>query len=204
MASKAPPFKTYAVELGHLWDSMVIKSDKLPSVNAAANRLVASKGRYQEVEASTGVPWWMTALIGEREAGAAIFSRHLHNGDPMKRGGKWVRTVQVPKGRPKSPPPWTWEFSATDALIMMGFAKIKDWTLEQVMYSLEAYNGWGYYLHHVHSAYLWSFSKHYAAGKYVADRVWGPRAVDQQIGTMPILKAMMEVDRTIAPKRLSA
>lgn len=67
---------------------------------------------------------------------------------------------------------------------------------------LEAFNGWGYFAHHVHSAYLWSFSKHHQAGKYVSDRKCSATASDKQCGTMPILKVMMALDKTIKPARL--
>jgi hypothetical protein len=122
------------------------------------------------------------------------FSTHLHNGDPLT-----DRTKHVPEGRPKAgKPPFTWEESARDALMLEGLARWKEWTIPGTLYKLEAYNGWGYRDHHpgVLSPYLWSFSNHYARGKYVGDGQWSATAVSRQCGAAVLLKRLEEKGQT--------
>jgi lysozyme family protein len=77
-------------------------------------------------------------------AASLNFNRHLHNGDPLT-----ARTVQVPAGRPKTgEPPFTWEESATDALMLEKLDQWEDWSVPGTLYKLEQYNGWGYRLAH--------------------------------------------------------
>ena len=42
------------------------------------------------------------------------------------------------------------------------------------------------------SPYLWSFSTHYARGKYVADGKWSPTAVSAQCGVAVLLRRLAE------------
>ena len=114
------------------------------------------------------------------------FKRHLHNGDPLS-----GRTIRVPAGRPLAgTPPFTWDESASDALILRKINQWKDWTIEGTLYQIEGYNGWGYRLHHpsVLSPYLWSFSNHYIKGKYIADGTWSDTAISNQCGAAVLLK----------------
>ena len=75
---------------------------------------------------------------------------------------------------------------------------MKAWTPARACYEIEKFNGFGYRNHHrqVKSPYLWSFSNHYACGKYVADGRFSTDAVDAQCGAIPLLKRIMELDRT--------
>ncbi len=145
--------------------------------------------RYRAVGDELGIPWFFIGVIHNMEA-SLNFTRHLHNGDPLK-----ARTVQVPAGRPKNgTPPFTWEESAIDALSMRGLNKAKDWSLAGILYQIEGYNGWGYRLYHPHvlSPYLWSFSNQYISGKYVEDGTWSDTAVSKQCGAAVILRRMAE------------
>jgi lysozyme family protein/peptidoglycan hydrolase-like protein with peptidoglycan-binding domain len=136
------------------------------------------------------------AALHQRESDAD-FATHLHNGDPLT-----ARTRHVPAGRPQhGSPPFQWEESAIDALTMPNHALhlVKDWTIERACYEIEKYNGFGYRNNHpeVKSPYLWSFSNNYQRGKYVADGRFDANAVDQQCGTMPMLRRMMELDPSV-------
>src|SRR5439155_371250 len=134
----------------------------------------------------------VVAVIHSMEAGGD-FTRHLHNGDPLT-----ARTTHVPAGRPRTgKPPFTWEASAIDALTYQGFGNWKDWSVPGTLYKLEGYNGFGYRDHHpqVLSPYLWSFSNHYARGKYVADGRFSQTAVSQQCGAAVLLKRLQEGGR---------
>jgi lysozyme family protein len=134
----------------------------------------------------TGVPWHFIGVIHGLEA-SFNFRAHLHNGDfPLSR-----RTRQVPSGRPRVwLPPDDWASSAKDALALLGFTGQTDWSLSRTLYRLEAYNGLGYRSYGVPSPYLWSFSNHYARGKFVSDGKWNANARSQQCGAAVMLKLL--------------
>ncbi len=147
-----------------------------------------SRSRYESVGRIVDVPWHFIAVIHALES-SFNFRAHLHNGDfPLT-----TRTRQVPAGRPSAwLPPSDWESSAKDALRLLGFTGLKDWSLERTIHRLEAYNGMGYRTLGVPSPYLWSFSNHYDRGKYVADGRFSPRARSQQCGAVVMLKLLEE------------
>ena len=147
-----------------------------------------SRARYQAVTARTQVPWFFVGAVHALEA-SFNFRGHLHNGDfPLSQ-----RTRQVPANRPPTwLPPSDWESSAVDALRMMGFAGQSDWSLARTLYRLEAYNGFGYRRRGVPTPYLWSFSGHYARGKFVADGRWSATARSQQCGAAVMLKLLAD------------
>lgn len=96
-----------------------------------------NKQRYQDVEAATGVPWFVVAIIHNLES-SNRFGRYLHNGDPLSK-----RTRRVPSGHPKTGgPPFTWQESAIDALKLKRFHKWQDWSVAGIAFILECYNGW--------------------------------------------------------------
>jgi len=113
------------------------------------------------------------------------FRTHLHNGDSLT-----DRTTHVPRGRPTlGYPPFTWEESAIDALSTdQHWNTWGDWTITGMAYLLEKYNGFGYRSKNTPSPYLWAGTSIYTSGKYVADHVFDPNAVSEQIGGMAILK----------------
>ena len=163
-------------------------------VDRIVARFVRHRLRYAAACANTTVPWCFAAIVHELESGGN-FSRHLHNGDPLR-----GRTVRAPKGRPpRGEPPFAWEASAADALMLQGLNRVKQWTLGQILYRLERYNGLGYRMHHpeVLSPYLWAGSNHYTRGKYVRDGRWSATAVSSQIGGAVQLRRMAEIG--IAP-----
>lgn len=183
-------------EYRRLWDSMVIDPGQRPIIAAAASRILSNKTRYQVVEARTGVPWWWIGLTHNLEAGGR-FDKHLHNGDPLT-----ARTRQVPANRPAGgKPPFTWEVSAVDALLIKGLDKISVWPIERALYEAERYNGFGYRMHHAKdlSPYLWAKTNHNdGTGKYVADGKWDPNAPsEKQCGFAPTLKVLCELDQSI-------
>ena len=101
-----------------LFDSCLIRPERLAAVNSTAASIAANKPRYQTVGEPLGVAWYVVGLIHAMEA-SLNFATHLHNGDPLT-----DRTTHVPPGRPQTGrPPFTWEESATDALTMQGLPK---------------------------------------------------------------------------------
>jgi lysozyme family protein len=178
-----------------MWRTMAIRDNKLASVDKMVDRIADSKSRYQAVaDQFPDLPWWMIAAVHAMESGAN-FKTHLHNGDPLK-----AQTVHVPAGRPPIwDPSWPWEKSAEDAVVYDGLNRWNDWKLPGALYKLESYNGFGPRRKFGRaSAYLWSFSNHYVAGKYVADGVWDPDAVSDQIGAAVLLRRM--VARRLMPQ----
>ncbi|MFA5951407.1 MAG: hypothetical protein WC807_14100 [Hyphomicrobium sp.] len=149
---------------------------------------------YEQVTEETCVPWYFVAIIHGMEC-SFDNKAHLHNGDSLK-----GRTVQVPAGRPDPwNPPSDWVSSAVDAMKVDKFHEKADWDLAKMLYRWEAYNGWrSRVLHSINTPYLWSFSNHYAKGKFVADGVWDGNAVSKQCGAAVMLKALVEAG-TVSP-----
>lgn len=187
-------FETVRAEYAALWAECEIRPERDKTVTATAKKIISNRPRYDAVSRATGVPWYVIGIIHQMECSLS-FSKHLHNGDSLK-----ARTWQVPSGRPKVWPPSgqePWDASAIDALTMPGkeFHKITDWSIERIAYVLEMYNGFGYRLYRkINSPYLWSFTTHYKAGKYIADGKWSATAVSGQSGAMAILKRIIELD----------
>lgn len=190
-------YDALAPEYASLWDGMVIGDRLRTAIDRMAARVLSGKERYRTIEAQTRVPWYVVGVIHAMESGCK-FDCHLHNGDPLS-----AKTKLVPRGRPLGgSAPFTWEQSACDALLMKGYDKLPDWTVERICWALERYNGWGYRRFHkdVLSPYLWSGSNHYTRGKYVADGKWSATAISAQPGAMPLLKRMSELDTSIVLK----
>lgn len=160
-----------------------------PEFLPVAKRLAATKARYQAVEAKTGVPWPFIAVTHERES-SQNWQKSLAQGDPIDRP-----SIHVPAGRP----PGTWEAVAIDALMNCGpyAARNKDWSIGGLLTLLERYNGIGYANRGLPSPYLWSGTDQYRSGKYVADGVFDPNAVDKQLGCAGLILAMVALDPTI-------
>jgi len=178
-----------------MWRSMSIPQDKLATVDKAAKRIIAAKGKYAAAEKATGVPWYFIGLLHLRESNLR-FDRHLHNGDPLT-----ARTRLVPAGHPKTgSPPFTFDESAIDALKIKNFHKIRDWTVERLLYESERYNGFGYMHRKGHnSPYVWGASNHQTRGKFVADHKFDPKHMDKQLGVAAILKRIIDLDHSAAP-----
>jgi lysozyme family protein len=154
-----------------------------PEFTPVARRLIASRSRYQGISNKTGVPWFAVAVIHEREADGD-WKANLAQGDPFDRV-----SVHVPKGRG---PFNTFEDAAYDALVLCPpfAAGNKDWSPGGTLALLERYNGLGYANKGLPSPYIWAGTDQYQKGKYVADGVFDPNAVDHQLGCAGLLLAM--------------
>lgn len=188
----APAFGATREEYGTLWKNMALRPGWVRAVQREAQRILPYRERYQKVSAATHVPWFVIGLIHSMESGLD-FNTHLHNGDPLTE-----RTVHVPRGRPVTGnPPFTWEESAIDALQNDNVADVANWCVEQIAFTLEAYNGWGYRYKQLPSPYLWSGTNNYTRGKYVRDGQFDPNAVSEQTGALAILSVMRDLDPSI-------
>ncbi len=173
-----------------LFQTCVIASARHAEVDRTVGYMVRGQVRYASACVGTAIPWQFAAIVHQLES-SGDFTRHLHNGDPLR-----ARTVRVPRGRPaKGTPPFAWEESAADALRLQALQRVEHWSLGQALYRLERYNGFGYRLHHpsVLSPYLWAGSNHYTRGKYVRDGRWSATSVSTQLGGAVLLRRMAEL-----------
>jgi lysozyme family protein len=184
--SRRRDFASLSAEYERLFASSALRPERSETARWHLAMLRNARSRYEQVGRLTGVPWHFIGVIHGLEA-SFNFRAHLHNGDfPLSR-----RTRQVPSGRPRVwLPPDDWASSAKDALALLGFTGQSDWSLARTLYRLEVYNGLGYRSYGVPSPYLWSFSNHYARGKFVSDGKWNASARSQQCGAAVMLKLL--------------
>lgn len=185
------------------WHAMEVSPAVMQKAAHAAETIFAHKTLYAEVEKQTSVPWYWVACIHYREADLR-FTEHLANGDSLKHD-----TVHVPRHLMGRNGPFTWDQGAIAALKHDHVAV--DHTFADFCYRAEAYNGWGYRGVGVTSPYLWSQSNQHERGKYVRDHDYEASAIDEQLGVLVVLKALMAHDASIqfsdlpeAPKGLVA
>jgi len=177
---------------GKRWQNMKVTQSLMPVLDGVAKRLVAAsaKARYQNVSTKTKVPWFVIAVIHEREASQS-WKANLAQGDPWNKV-----SIHVPKGRG---PFQSWEEAAVDALVNCAphAAAWKDWTAGGALTLLEEYNGLGYAARGVPSPYVWASTDQYRKGKYVADGHYDPNAVDHQLGCAALLSRMALLDTSV-------
>lgn len=184
------------------WSTMHLRANRIASFDATALRLCAprAKARYLAISEATGVPWFVVAVIHERESGQD-FNTQLGQGDPLGAMSRHDPAGRGPFLNHPNDPPLQDAFyrGALDALIDCAphAARWKDWTAGGTMTLLEEYNGLGYAAHGVPSAYVWSGTDQYASGKYVADHDYRPGVIDVQEGCAPIIARMIALDPSI-------
>jgi len=159
-------------------------------IDEVAARLTGpiAKERYQSVSVQTSIPWFVIAVVHERESSQS-WSANLANGDPWDRP-----TIHVPKGRG---PFSSWESAAVDSLKHCAPHPWIDWSSGGALTYLEAYNGFGYASRDVPSPYVWSATDQYIKGKYVADGHYDPNVQDHQIGCAGLIFRMSIIDQSV-------
>lgn len=183
----------------NLWDRIIVSDKTKEKLKPILDKILKNKERYIFVSKITNVPWQMIAAIHSLEC-SLNFNNHLHNGDPLT--GK---TFHVPAGRPLvGNPPYSWEASAIDALVMKisggwpkeEFEKAKNMEISSILYLMELYNGMGYRKYHpeVKTPYLWSGTNNYVKGKYVEDGKFNSEAVSGQVGAAAILRSLLNMN----------
>lgn len=180
-----PMFEGMAAGYRNLWKSM--KVTRVEACERAAKTILAGRDKYLAVERKTGVPWFFVGLLHMRES-SCNFAGVLHNGEHIIGTGR--KTRLVPEGRG---PFVSWEEAAIDALRLKDLHAITAWPVERIGYESERFNGFGYIKYNVNSPYVWAGSQHYLRGKYVRDGLFDTSHVDQQLGTMPVLKALCDL-----------
>lgn len=185
-----PTFEETREGYRNLLRSVKVTPAWVANFDKAAARIVQNKGRYQEIERETGVPWWWIAVVHDRES-SGDFDGVLHNGEEII--GTDKKTSLEPPGRG---PFDNWEEAAIDALRLKNLHKISDWSPERAAYEGERYNGFGY-VGKINSPYLWAGSNLQQPGKYVRDGVYDPDHIDTQRGIIPLLKRLGEIDEDV-------
>jgi len=167
-----------------LYDTMVI--NKPVEVAAITDKILLHKARYiscAHLFSNPGLLWWFIAVIFQMEC-ELDFNRYLGNGQLLDR-----KTTIVPIGRG---PFDTWEDGVKDALNIQAANRITDWSMGNVLYWIEGYNGYGYeQYHNMNSPYLWAGSDKYLKGKYTSDGKFNPNAISNQTGVALLLKTLL-------------
>jgi lysozyme family protein len=181
-------FTALRSELDAWFNATIVRDECKDKVEWNTKQLLEHQSRYRDVGLRLNrVPWAMVGVIHGMECGFN-FTCHLHNGDPLTN-----RTKHVPAGQPQmGTPPFSWENSVIDALTQEGFNTVMDWSIPNMLYLLEKYNGFGYRRMGRPTPYLWSFSKLYEKGKYVADGRFDPEAVSKQCGAALMIRALVD------------
>lgn len=174
------------------WSAMHADPALMPAFARIAARLAApaARARYAIVATETGVPWFVIAVIHQREASQS-WAANLAQGDP------WDKvSVHVPKGQG---PFASWEAAAVNALTRSPpyAAHWADWSAGGALTLLESYNGLGYAARGVPSPYLWAGTDQYTSGKYIADGHYDPHAVDHQLGCAALLAQITVADQSV-------
>jgi lysozyme family protein len=167
----------------NLWNLMTVLPAKRTALKEVVAAIARGRDRYEEVERRTGVPWWFIGILHMRESSCDM-STYLGNGQTLAR-----KTTIEPAGRG---PFSNFEDGAVDALGHQGYLHITDWSVSAVLYRFEAFNGWGYFLHGVNSAYVWAWTNLYTGGKYVGEHKWSATAKDPQPGCAAILRGLVD------------
>ena len=176
-----------------MWASCTITPSRLKETSEVATRLVEQKAKLAYIALSklTSVPWFVIAVIHEREASQHWWA-NIANGEPFNR-----ITKMVPRGRG---PFHSWQDAGVDALKNCPpfMAKNQDWSAGGTLMHLVQYNGLAYEFHHNEwSPYVWAATNHEQRGKYVTDGHYDPRVWDMQLGCAAMLKSMSQLDADV-------
>lgn len=184
-------------EYRQMFESAVIPDEHRGEAYWSHSKIIAGRERYEDISASTLVPWYVIGILHGMECGFR-FDRHLFNGDPLT-----DYTKRYPPGYPKGlgNPPFTFEESAEAALRHDKLTEIDDWSLEHLLYRMEMYNGTRTRrLQGFATPYLWSFTNHYQSGKYKEVRqpdgsfksVFDRNLVSKQCGVAASLRILVD------------
>jgi lysozyme family protein len=173
------------------WNKMAIFASALHEFTVEAQVAIAHKAIYQQIEAATGVPWAMTAVLHRRESNAN-FGTYLGNGQSLAH-----ITSMVPAGRGPFFGPNAFVNGAIDAYRVEGWGSVKDWRLEKILYFCLLFNGVGSEAWGHPSSYIWGLTNIQQPGKWVRDHDWDPNYMDTQPGCAPLLATILRLDPSV-------
>ena len=183
-----------------LLDTYTLRPEWKNRIKISVERILKNRIIYEDISKALGgnIPWEFIGCLHMLE-GNLNLKTHLHNGDPLTH-----RTSHVPAGRPdRGIPPFTFRESAIDALTMKGYDNPEySWTDAFVCWAGERYNGFGYHNRNRLSPYLWSGSNQYFKGKYVADGIYDPEAVSDQVGLVPMYLELNKLTKEVVVEKL--
>ena len=185
------PFVALKPEYTSLLAAMVVRPECKKLVDEVAVKLVGYKTRYEPVSAQDGVPVIFIAASFEREA-SSNFTKNAGQGWPLSSRSQWI---------PHNGPFRDWQSSAIAAyhLNHLDAVGADNWSWELMCFYGEIFNGLGYRdYHHMHSPYLWGGTNIQTTGKYTADDKFDPTVMDPQLGIVPVMRKMVEIDPTLA------
>lgn len=169
------------------WQKAQIAPARLSIVQAEANKILSFKSAfYDEVQAATGVPWYVIGAIDMREEDFN-HNGYLGNGDSLSR-----KTVHVPKGRG---PFKSWYEGAIDSIHVSGWDRLPSgghWDIVTALMKCEVYNGMGYAHMGLRSPYVWGATNMQQSGKYVSDGHFDSNAWDNQLGCAAVFLALKQ------------
>jgi lysozyme family protein len=180
-----------------IWNRHQVRKEWNAAGIMAAKSILAGRLIYEKLcqNINAAMPWYVPGILHKMECNCN-FKQHLHNGDPLSH-----RTTSVPTGRPiKGNAPFTWLDSAADALTMPGIAfnKYRSWSLAEILYRFECYNGLGYRKRGIYSPYLWAGTNFYTTGKYDSDGHFNPDLKSEQVGGAVLLRYVTDKTMGIA------
>lgn len=171
----------------YLWDSCSLDENSKTQLNIVCNKINQNKSRYQAIENTNGVTWYLIAAIHYRETSLS-FKAAFHNGDQIIGTGE--KTTHVPAGRG---PFDQWEDSVVDACKLLKLDQIKNWDVYTSLAVAERYNGLGYRKKEnengeiEYSPYVWAGTNNSdETGKFAADGKYDPLAEEKQLGVAAI------------------
>src|SRR5258708_3166083 len=165
------------------WDRLEL-TNHTDQARAAAHHIIANRARYQTIEAKTGVPRYWLGPTHYRESDFS-FNAQFAQGDPLDRV-----STHVPRGLGPYLGADAFERAAIEGLEHDRITSVADWRLEKLIYNWEKWNGWGYHLRGVPSAYVFAGTNVYKGGYFPGDGVWSANASDPRPGCAAILKAL--------------
>jgi lysozyme family protein len=153
----------------------------------------ANFSKYEAVARVAEIPVELIAALHWREA-SGDFNEYLCNGDPMTdKNGNAIPTTDVPAGLLFT----SWITGAVDAIEREAAARLASGMtgetrdLPTMCLFAEFFNGEGYTKRGVPDPYVLAGTSGYIAGKYVADGVYNAHAVDEQLGVLVMLRALI-------------
>jgi len=186
---------TSAANMLILFNSCKVASAHLAETQSIAKTILSNQARYVDAASSFGCPWWVIGCLHSLEA-SLDFSTFLANGDPLfNSAGTPLKTVDVPAGLG---PFNNWEDAAVASLQQEGWKRGMAWDLGSALLHMRAYNGTAYETYHgINTPYLWSYTNHYTAGKYVSDGQWSSSAVSEEAGCAALMLGLQSLGVTL-------
>jgi lysozyme family protein len=176
-----PPAPVLHADYATKFASCQVLASRMDEAKEAAERILNLKPLYDKV---LGVPWWFIGVLHYREANLAI-TAYLGNGQPLNRV-----TTATPKGRGPFLGPNAFVDGCVDALKMLKYDQVRDWSIGNALYLAEEFNGEGYHLRGLPSPYVWGGTSVQVPGKYDVDGHFVPTLWDKQLGVAAILKGV--------------